>query len=144
MARQEARPLGQSAMEGETEFIAKGTMPPMRPELFDQDEASRPTTYEPQPPTDVSLDCTQTVLINDDMLRIDREGSYWHPHRGLQQDFKVDTFDGEVSKTFYDERSIHELHGFIEMQARNHEYDCYLYGPDCASRSGHAIPIWAA
>ena len=113
----------------ETEFIAKGSMPPLRREPFGQDEASHPTTNEPQPPTDVSLDCTQTVLVNGDMLRIDREGTYWHPHRGLQQDFKVDTFDGEVSKTFYDERTTHELDGFIQREARNHEYDCYLYWP---------------
>ena len=113
----------------ETEFIAKGTMPPPRPEFFGQDEASRSTKIEAQPPTDVSLDCTQTVLVNGDMLRIDREGAYWHSQRGLQQDLMVSTFDGAVSKMFFDERTTRELHGFIEREPRNLDYDSYTYGP---------------
>jgi beta-lactamase regulating signal transducer with metallopeptidase domain len=112
-----------------TEFIAKGTMPPPRG-FFGQDTASQPTKREPLPPVDVSLECSQAVFVNGKMMRMDYEGDYWHPARGdLEQHFKVCTTDGEVAKMFFDERTTHELHGFIDKGALNTECDAYSYRP---------------
>jgi hypothetical protein len=81
------------------------------------------------PPADTVVECTETELISGDMLRMNREGHYWHMERELNWDAKVATFDGKLAKMFYDEKSTGEMIGFIENRARNPESDCYLYAP---------------
>ncbi|MCX7428933.1 MAG: hypothetical protein NTW96_25310 [Planctomycetia bacterium] len=73
------------------------------------------------PATDVSVECTRTVIFNGTMLRMDCEGSYWNPIRAeIAQDPIVNTFDGEVGKNLFDYRkSTGEILGAIDKEARN-------------------------
>ena len=81
------------------------------------------------PPADTAIECTWSELISDKMLRMNRDGPCWHPERELNWDTNVATFDGEVAKMFFDEKSTGEMHGFIEREARNPNYDCRLFIP---------------
>ncbi len=107
----------------ETELIPKGMKP--APVSSAAGKGRSPAaTREPMPPTDLSLERSRTVLLNGRMLRMNREGPYWHSGRAeVDQDAYVSTYDGEVAKSFFDEKSIGELIGFIEVQARNQDFD---------------------
>ncbi len=108
----------------ETELIPKG----FRPRILNRGKQGR-TQVDILPPTDTAIECTWSELISGTMLRMNRDGPYWHPERQLNWDTGVATFDGEVAKMFFDEKSTGEMHGFIDREARNPNYDCSLFVP---------------
>ncbi len=113
----------------ETELIPAGAKPPLG--MFPgTKKESTGAKREPLPRTDISVECARTVLLSGRMLRMNREGSYWHPARAEVEEHKyISSFDGEVAKCFYDEKSIGELGGFILKDARNQDFDNYHYLP---------------
>ena len=127
----------------ETELIPKGTTPPLHMFAGTQ-KKSTGATLEPLPRSDTSVEHTWTVLLSGKMLRMTRQGSYWHSGRGeVEQDTHVANSDGQVAQMFFDEtRSTGELTGFIEKEARNPECDCPYCLP-IALALDRVISTWA-
>jgi len=113
----------------ETLLIPKGAKPALRALQGARMEVSG-ADPEPLPLADTRLECSVTYILSRSMLRINRDGSYWQTvHGRVEQNRYVNTFDGEVSKEFFDERTTDELHGFIWKDNRNKQANNPTYLP---------------
>jgi len=113
----------------ETRLIAKRTMPPAG--YLERLGTNVPPGSKPGewlPSDDLTVECSRTVSLNGNMMRVTRQGQYWNPiHARVLTDPYLASFDGEIAITFFAGTGptgpIYPPVGFITKTDRNGDWN---------------------